>query len=275
MCILKYIRLQDISEAQDVQCCQACFCGHECHSHGVCCPSVDESMLESDQFLNQSRALTPNLFIHTEDKKHVLYPCVLIHDLLNRARGMRYPPAQTEALRVITDCPSDVGNHGYPECKAPKMLEDFRLVSDEQGYVYRNEQCANCHGVYKIIRWTLVTKCNWLMYETFHSVDELKDFILYNCKLTSSPPNNLTVLNEFTVCFSQVTPAVGWCNVSVDHSTYGGKFAGRMSFSALLDIRERRVPSEKHRCDSNKIWDAYTVSVLPFCFVVAPSKHVV
>ncbi|KAL4235746.1 hypothetical protein ACF0H5_004138 [Mactra antiquata] len=118
-------------------CCQKCSCEADCQLFGNCCPDKE---------------LTSGV---------VRYPCVDLDQYYNKPRGIPTITTRTNVFyHVIDDCPTTVNSYEYPKCSAPRDLEDLIFVTDRlTGRVYKNKDCAKCHGVKEYVEWEIATNC--------------------------------------------------------------------------------------------------------------------
>lgn len=169
---------QVINESHLVPCCQKCSCAADCQEVGNCCADVKRN-----------------------DAKEAKYPCVDIDILLNRDRNLNFRPYYNLWFHVIDSCPSKDIDDAFPTCRKPAELIDYVLVSDrDEEKVFKNRQCAICHGEEDFVVWNVYTSCPEIVSKTFETIDEKNEFLLSECAFLSLPPNDSIL--EKTRCYA-------------------------------------------------------------------------
>jgi hypothetical protein len=104
------------------------------------------------------------------------------------------------SYNTIVKCPEPFQNGVLKAlCEGdPKQIEDFPIVSDERGYVYRNKHCAKCNGVFKFISWNLKMKCS-SSEDAIHFQNAMPFVPNNTCMLWSFPPKDDIV--QRSLCF--------------------------------------------------------------------------
>ena len=155
-------------------CCSGCSCEDNCWETANCCP--DKDVIET---------------------REPITTCASV--IVKKADGFR---KERLGYNVIDHCPVDEKNDTLvSKCtvKQAKDFEEFIWVSNgEDGTIYRNKFCAQCHFETSIVaEWSLEAKCTNDVYTSF---DNLTTFLLSNkCQLIVREPYNLTNTN-FTTC---------------------------------------------------------------------------
>ncbi|KAH3694658.1 hypothetical protein DPMN_082098 [Dreissena polymorpha] len=72
--------------------------------------------------------------------------------------------------------------------KASRSLD--HVVSDSKGRVYRNEDCALCHGVTAFKKWEIrISMCDGLFSQTFDTLEDRDNYVLNHCLALAIPPD--------------------------------------------------------------------------------------
>ena len=148
-------------------CCEKCSCESDCHETGSCCydaPSADSTSLK--------------------------YPCIHVSEVAKQIPGLYLDLNSVLRFHIITNCLDDSQKERYPKCYQPVDTEDFVIVSDQQGKVYRNKHCAECNDVHTYESWMLRILCLGVK-NIFHIelYEEMEQYFQENCSFLSYPPN--------------------------------------------------------------------------------------
>lgn len=128
-----------------------------------------------------------------------IYTCTNLEIMLNYPRQI-YTHSNDASYRVIDSCPDVDMSNKFPFCENPAKLEDYVIVSNvENEKIYKNRQCAMCHGVHDVIEWELVQTFDNLMKMAFQSVEDRDAYVLKMSALKARPPNREIV--EMAGCY--------------------------------------------------------------------------
>ncbi|KAH3716984.1 hypothetical protein DPMN_059720 [Dreissena polymorpha] len=78
------------------------------------------------------------------------------------------------------------------------------IVSDSNGRVYRNEDCALCNGVTAFTMWDIrIITCDGLFFQTLDTYEDWDSYVRNHCSVVAVPPNgkvNRCMLNPLRQC---------------------------------------------------------------------------
>ena len=184
---------------QQIPCCRPCYCDDDCWIRGNCCPDKEKMPTKPPSEACQSATV-------------------------KRQRNIRMSDADDEEYRYITryyiirTCPRNETNKvRRKKCmgKSRVSFEDFIWVTGlDNGKIYKNKFCAECHGVLNYTYWTLMTSC----YEVIDNADIfwIKKTVPSNCSLTVVPPaTKKDILTSLCT-----VPSISKCNVTGQWETY-------------------------------------------------------
>ena len=148
-------------------CCEECSCEADCYSFQNCCPDA--------------------VTFDVPDQPPII-PCVPWYNVYGINVTLD-DPSEQYGYRVISSCPPGNIFHKSTELcgKASRFLDI--VVSDSKGRVYRNENCALCHGVTAFIRWEIrLNTCDDLFFQTFDTQEDRDNYVRNHCLVVAVPP---------------------------------------------------------------------------------------
>ena len=188
-----------LNSTTDVPCCRPCSCEDDCWKRGDCCPDKEPPSTRPpvEQCLDTvvKSIDLPYMYNH-------------INNGLNQGIQRYY---------VINSCPDEETKETtVKKCydQSQESVDDITWVmGSENGKIYRNQFCAECHGVRSFITWDLLSDCGDMLYgDSFKS----HTIVPSKCRLIASPPESIEDISS-SLC---VLPVVSECNVTGAWTVY-------------------------------------------------------
>ena len=172
-------------------CCRPCSCQADCWKRGDCCPDK-----EPPSTLPSVEQCLDTIVVRRDERDKAIY------NGLNHGIPRYY---------VVESCPdSEINDLTAMKCsvESKETLDDVTWVTGtENGKIYKNKFCAECHGVRNFIKWDIATSCFDIL-----DADSFKPGTLIpkGCRLSAYPPESIKDIST-NLC---VLPTVSQCNVT-------------------------------------------------------------
>ena len=166
-----------LKRSDRVPCCRPCFCDDDCWALGNCCPDKEDKL---------NKPVPNNLTCKDSFVKR-----------LNTDRG------QARRYKIVDVCPNaEQATNTSEKCSGEKTsIEDYIWVSDENGTIFQNMHCAECHGIKTVLHWKLRTKCGQIFHANFITFSDV--LLSDNCNIRIEAPEQLRAVTEKYQCYDE------------------------------------------------------------------------